>query len=84
MVMPRAQILVQLDDSLLSMVDEQAAKMGASRSALIRRALAHWIATEAASSIDAAMVAGYERVPPEEISPLAQALAVASIEAEPW
>jgi metal-responsive CopG/Arc/MetJ family transcriptional regulator len=82
--MARIQALVQLDDSLLSMIDEQAAKMGTSRSALIRRALEHWIATEATSSVDAAIVAGYERVPPEEISLLAHALAVASIEAEPW
>jgi hypothetical protein len=41
-------------------------------SALIRRALEHWIATEATSSIDAVIVAGYKKMPPEEIGRLAR------------
>ncbi len=84
MVMARTQTLVQLDDGLIALLDQRASGLGASRSALIRRAIEAYLAADADAAIDEAIAAGYERVPAEDPALDVIALAAASIEAEPW
>lgn len=84
MVMSREQVLVQLDDQLLALLDERAAEEGTTRSELLRRFVRAGLADEIESRIDAAIAEGYRRAPAEGPSKLTQALAIASIEAEPW
>ncbi len=85
MAMARTQTLVQLDDRRLARLDERAAAKGISRSEVIRRAVDSYLADDTASSIDAAIVAAYEQIPPpENADTLTAMLAIASIEADPW
>jgi metal-responsive CopG/Arc/MetJ family transcriptional regulator len=81
--MEKRQTLVQLDDHLLSLLDERTVRRGCSRSALIRDAIEAYLAIDADAAIDAAIVSGYERVPPRE-DPAVHRRAVTSIEEEPW
>lgn len=83
MVMPRRQSLVQLSDELVALLDERAARTGRSRSALIREALERYLAADAESSIDHAVVAGYLGVPQEE-DRWAELAGREAIAAEPW
>jgi metal-responsive CopG/Arc/MetJ family transcriptional regulator len=84
MLMARTQTLVQLDDGLVALLDQRAARSGASRSALIRQAIEAYLAGDADTAIDEAILAGYGRVPADEPAADVIALATASIEAEPW
>jgi predicted transcriptional regulator len=84
MVVARTQTLVQLDDSLLALLDQRASSSGSSRSALIRQAIEAYLARDLAAAIDEAIVAGYERVPAGDVPPDVILLATASIEAEAW
>jgi metal-responsive CopG/Arc/MetJ family transcriptional regulator len=81
--MARQQTLVQLSDSLVAALDERAALRGVSRSRLIREAVERYLAAGRSAEIDAAIVDGYTRVPPEP-DPWAEAEARESIRAEPW
>lgn len=82
--MARTQTIVQLSDELLTELDALRAQTpGRSRSELIREALELYLARHRSAAIDAAIVDGYTRVPPEEDFG-AMAAARASIEAEPW
>ncbi len=83
MVVGRRQTLVQLSEDLLAALDERAARRGVSRSRLIREAVQEYVAKDRAAEIDAAIVDGYTRIPPEP-DPWAEAEARASLEAEPW
>jgi Arc/MetJ-type ribon-helix-helix transcriptional regulator len=80
----RQPTLVQLTDALLERLDEHAARVGASRSELIRRAIEEHLDRTDAAAVDRAIVDGYERVPPAGSDPWTEAAAVASIAAEPW
>jgi predicted transcriptional regulator len=62
--MPRTQTLVQLTDDLVALLDEEAAERGVSRSALIREVLAEHLGERRRTSISAAIVDGYSRIPP--------------------
>jgi len=84
MVVARRQTLVQLSDELLALLDERAARLGQSRSELIRRALERELRDERKKAIDAEIVAGYTRVPQEEHDPWADAAARRMIADEPW
>jgi len=84
MVMARRQTLVQLNDELLALLDERASRTGRSRSEIIRQAVAHELEGDREAAIDAAIVSGYERVPPTEFEPWAEASAKRSVAAEPW
>ncbi len=84
MAMARRQTLVQLNDDLLALLDERAAKSGRSRSEIIRTAIERELAAEREAAIDAAIVEGYTRIPPPEFDPWAEASATESIRAEPW
>lgn len=59
----RVQTLVQLDETLLSVLDERAAQRGVSRSHLIHEAITNHLASDLARDISAQIVAGYERIP---------------------
>ena len=84
MPVPRRQTLVQLDDARLAALDERAAASGRSRSDLVREAIDLLLGTGDAAAVDAAIVAGYARVPPPERDPWANEGALAAIKAEPW
>jgi len=80
----RKQTLVQLNDELLGLLDEKAARLRRSRSDLIRDALEHYLAAEREAEIDRAIIEGYTRIPQEEHDPWAEAAARRSIAEEPW
>jgi predicted transcriptional regulator len=80
----RQPTLVQLTSGLVSRLDEHAARLGISRSELIRRAIEEHLAASDAGAIDRAIVEGYTRIPPPEHDPWAEAAALRSIAAEPW
>jgi metal-responsive CopG/Arc/MetJ family transcriptional regulator len=80
----RRQTLVQLNDELLALLDERAARTRSSRSQLIRDALEQYLAAEREAAIDRAIVEGYTRIPQDEHDPWAEAAAIESIRAEPW
>lgn len=75
---------MQLDDRLLALLDERAERSGSSRSALVRNAIETYLAADADAALDAAIVAGYEAIPPGPVGASTLALAIASIEDEPW
>ncbi len=76
--------MVQLSDELIRELDALRARVGGrSRSEVIREAIELYLADRSGAAIDAAIVAGYERVPPcEDFG--AAAAARASIQAESW
>jgi metal-responsive CopG/Arc/MetJ family transcriptional regulator len=84
MIVARKQTLVQLNDELLGLLDEKAARLRRSRSDLIRDALEHYLAAEREAEIDRAIIEGYTRIPQEEHDPWAEAAARRSIAEEPW
>jgi Arc/MetJ-type ribon-helix-helix transcriptional regulator len=61
--MARTQTLVQLDDILLSLLDQRAAQRGVSRSQVIREAVEAHLASDHESEISRQILAGYERIP---------------------
>lgn len=65
--MARTQTIVQLSDELLAELDSLRKQTGGgSRSEMIREALELYLAQRNDERIDAAIVAGYTRVPPAE------------------
>lgn len=77
-------VLVQLSDELCFALDQRADSTGVSRSELIRSAIEAYLAEGRAAEIDAAIAAGYERVPAEAPDRWAEAAAIEAIRAEPW
>lgn len=63
MVMVRTQTLVQLNETLLSVLDQRAAKAGVSRSQIIREAIEAYVAHDHDAEISRRIIAGYERIP---------------------
>jgi predicted transcriptional regulator len=84
MTMARRQTLIQLDDARLAALDERAAATGRSRSDLIRQAVDLLLAAGDSGAVDAAIVAGYAKHPPERQDPWTVHFALLSIDAEPW
>jgi metal-responsive CopG/Arc/MetJ family transcriptional regulator len=82
--MARQPTLVQLSDHLLALLDQRAARAGRSRSELIREAIELYVSNDRAAEIDAAIVAGYQRIPAEPPEAWAEASAIEAIRAEPW
>jgi predicted transcriptional regulator len=82
--MARRPTLVQLNDELVALLDERAARTGRSRSAIIRTAVERELSTERDAAIDSAIVAGYNRFPAGELDPWAEASAKRSVAGEPW
>lgn len=63
MVVARSQTLVQLNDTLLAILDQRAARRGVSRSQVIREAVEAHLADDYDSEISRQIIAGYERTP---------------------
>jgi metal-responsive CopG/Arc/MetJ family transcriptional regulator len=61
--MVRKQVLVQLDDELVSQLDEVAARLEISRSELLRRGAQAVLEADRAAIADRALVAAYSRTP---------------------
>lgn len=61
--MARTQTLVQLTDELVAALDEEAARLGTSRSALIRQAVEAHLAARLEERLTAAVIDGYTRIP---------------------
>lgn len=59
----RTQTMVQLNDDLLELLDQRAARAGVSRSQLIRDAIEAFLATDRAAAIDRQIIEGYTRMP---------------------
>ena len=77
--------MVQLNDTLLEMLDRRATETGRSRSDLIREAIEQYYKEDIEAAIDRAMVEGYTRVPDDdEFDAFYEDLARRSIAEEPW
>ena len=63
MVMPRVQVLVQLDTNLVERLDQIASALGTNRSDLLRRGARAIIEFEEMQSADAKLVVAYEQHP---------------------
>jgi metal-responsive CopG/Arc/MetJ family transcriptional regulator len=83
MVMVRKQVLVQLDDELVSRLDEVAAQRGVSRSELLRRGAIALLEAEEAREADDALQEAYRRVP-QDPAIVAAAARLASETAPEW
>jgi metal-responsive CopG/Arc/MetJ family transcriptional regulator len=77
--------MVQLNDTLLEVLDQRATETGRSRSDLIREAIEQYYKEDIEAAIDRAMVEGYTRVPDDdELGALYEDVARRSIAEEPW
>jgi metal-responsive CopG/Arc/MetJ family transcriptional regulator len=77
--------MVQLNDTLLEVLDQRAVETGRSRSELIREAIEQHYKEDIEAAIDRAMVEGYTRIPADdEFDGLAEANARILIGEEPW
>jgi metal-responsive CopG/Arc/MetJ family transcriptional regulator len=65
MVMARREVLVQLDDELVEQLDELAARLGTSRSELLRQGAHAVIGADDLARADSELVAAYRRQPPD-------------------
>jgi metal-responsive CopG/Arc/MetJ family transcriptional regulator len=83
--MGRTQTMVQLNDTLLEVLDQRAVETGRSRSDLIREAIEQYYKEDIEAALDRAMVEGYTRVPDDdEFDGLAELNAQTLIGEEPW
>lgn len=65
MVMARREVLVQLDDDLVTQLDRIAEARSTSRSELLRRGARAVIEAEDEAAADAELIAAYRRQPPD-------------------
>jgi predicted transcriptional regulator len=64
MTMARTQTMVQLTDDLVDLLDQEAARRGASRSAVIRDILESALAEHREAELGRRIAEGYRRIPP--------------------
>jgi predicted transcriptional regulator len=83
MVMARKQVLVQLDDELLARLDALAAKLGTSRSGLLRRGALAVLEAEELAEADRRLVDAY-RAQPQDPAVVAAAARLAAELTPPW
>ena len=77
--------MVQLNQSLLGLLDARASRDGVSRSQLIRDAVESYLAADDEAAALRRVVEGYARLPEsDEEMRVAQADARALVEEEPW
>ena len=76
--------MVQLNETLLEVLDQRATATGRSRSDLIREAIEQYYKQDFEAAIDRAMVDGYTRIPDDEVDAFYENLARRSIAEEPW
>ena len=65
MVMPRREVLVQLDDDLVEQLDRIAKALDTNRSELLRRGAQAVIAADNERTNDIELIAAYKRQPPD-------------------
>lgn len=65
MVMPRREVLVQLDDDLVEKLDELAGRTEVSRSELLRRGALAVLEADERARADDRLVEGYSKHPPD-------------------
>lgn len=65
MVMPRREVLVQLDDDLVEKLDELAGRAGVSRSELLRRGALAVLEADQWAQADERLVEAYRKYPPD-------------------
>jgi len=65
MVVPRREVLVQLDDDLVLQLDDLASKLGTNRSELLRRGAMAVLTAQDLAAADRELVAAYQRQPPD-------------------
>jgi metal-responsive CopG/Arc/MetJ family transcriptional regulator len=65
--MPRREVLVQLDDDLVTELDRIAAARSVSRSELLRRGARAVIEADEEAVADVEFIAAYRRQPPDEM-----------------
>jgi len=63
MVMARREVLVQLDDELVSRLDELASRLGTNRSELLRRGAQAVLTAEELAGADRELIDAYQRQP---------------------
>lgn len=81
----RTQTMVQLNRTLLELLDARAARDGISRSQLIRDAVESYLDADVAAAALRRVVEGYARMPEtDEELRIAHADARALVEEEPW
>ena len=77
--------MVQLNDTLLEVLDQRAVETGRSRSELIREAIEQYYKEDVEAAIDRAMVDGYTRVPDDDEFDYLAELSIRAInEHDPW
>ena len=77
--------MVQLNHTLLEVLDQRATETGRSRSDLIREAIEQYYKEDIEATIDRAMVEGYTRVPDDdEFDGLAEASITLLGDEDPW
>jgi metal-responsive CopG/Arc/MetJ family transcriptional regulator len=85
MVMARKQTLVQLNDLLITVLDQRAAREGKSRSAVIREAVESYLRTDLDDEVGREIAEGYRRVPEtDEELRAAERQGREMIREEPW
>lgn len=67
MVMPRKQVLVQLDDELVERLDQLATRLNVSRSELLRRGALAVLDADRLATADRELVAAYRRTPQDPL-----------------
>lgn len=65
MVMARREVLVQLDDDLVTALDTLAQRVGVSRSALLRRGAMAMLEADRLANADERLVRAYQEQPPD-------------------
>lgn len=83
MRMARKEVLVQLDDELVRRLDALAAKIGTSRSELLRRGAAAVLETSELAEADHALIDAYRRQP-QDPAIVAAAARLAAQTAPKW
>lgn len=67
MVMPRREVLVQLDDDLVERLDQIAGRACISRSELLRRGALAVIEADELARADQRLIEGYTKYPPDPL-----------------
>ena len=83
MLVPRKQVLVQLDDDLVARLDGLAHRLQVSRSELLRRGASAILEAARLEEAERAMVAAYQRLPEDPLL-VATALRLAAETAPEW
>jgi predicted DNA-binding protein len=83
MVMARKEVLVQLDDELVQRLDALAARLGTSRSELVRRGALAVLEAEELAAADRRLVEAY-RAQPQDPAVVSAVARLAAETAPPW